>query len=198
MSLLYTPVYPGDAFHTPEGSTALVNESVTSIALQNTPNYALITTAAAHGFTAATSVAGIQTVSPTQYITFSGVTGVTGLNDSLWTIAAVPSTTTLLIFCTLTGTPAGTILLLPCFALSAGLHNVLTGANAIVRYNPDGNGVPNNPSVNPSVTGATWRTLVPVSAAAASVYFPGNGQTVIQCSTANAGTTVWSKIGGAS
>src|SRR5712675_1842005 len=86
-----------------------------------------------------------------QQVTFSGATGVTGINNQTWTINQVVSSSVYTFPCKLTGTVTGTIVQEPVFTLPAGINFVRTGANAIVEYNPDNN----YNAVDAS--GETWR-----------------------------------------
>lgn len=116
-----------------------------------------------------------------QQVTFSGVTGVTGLNNQTWTISEITSTSVYKFPCLLTGSPAGTIVQEPVFTLPAGFNFLTLGANALCDYNPDNlyNAI--------TASGETWRTLIAASANG-MVYSDGYGVRM-RCS----GTTATSR-----
>jgi len=101
-------------------------------------------------------------------VTFSGVTGATGLNNQTWTVATVPTSGTYTINVgTVTGTPAGTIVQEPVFTLPPGYIFAVLGANAVIEYNPD------NLFNSVTASGETWRTIVAASSSN-TVYSDGN------------------------
>ena len=115
-----------------------------------------------------------------QQVTFSGATGVTGLNNQTWTISELTDTGHYKFPCALTGTVTGTIVQEPVVTLPAGNNFVITGANALIDYNPD------NKFNAPNASGETWRTIV---AASSSGVVPSDGNAVrMRCS----GTTATS------
>lgn len=134
---------PGYYFHT-EATHAEAQASVTSISISGGT---ATVTQTSHGYTTG------------QLVTFSGVTGVTGLNGAHWQIT-VTGTNTYTFPTTLTGTPAGTILAQPVTVLGYGTYFAALAANVVVEYNPD-----NTADINQGigVVGATWRTLIPAS-----------------------------------
>ena len=135
---------PGMMFNA-EASTARFLLSGAAITLDGT---LATVTLASHLFTTAG-----------QQVTFSGCTGVTGLNDQTWTINAVTSTSVYTFPCALTGTVTGTIVQEPVVTLPIGTNFIVTGANAIVQYNPD------NKFNAVNASGETWRTVVAASSA---------------------------------
>lgn len=187
-----------------EVSTTALPIAVGAGTLTAVGNIWTLTFAAAHGYTQTIGQDGritIQNVTtghgPTlygqTYFQLTGATVVTAFNAVTWTMLSIPTTTTMTFFSTLTGAPVVTAASLqPVFALNTGFYNVVTGANAVMQYNPDGNGLPQGPLINPSVTGATFRALIAVSSSDAA-WFDGVGQSFILCSGA-AGTTRWSFI----
>jgi hypothetical protein len=120
-----------------------------------------------------------------QQVTFSGVTGVTGLNNQTWTIGSITSTSVYTFPCTLTGTPGGTIVQEPVFTLPAGFNFYNLGANAVIEYNADNT----YNATNGGTSGAqTWRTL---AAASTNGVVPSDGWAVrLRCS----GTTATSRF----
>lgn len=134
---------PGTTFQT-ELSYATFKTSVTSITL--TGSLATVV-ATAHGL----SVGSLTT--------FSGVTGVTALNGTIWQVASVTDANTYTFTTTLTGTPAGTIIQEPVILPAAGQWICTTAANCLVEYNPDNTGVVSTTGG----TSSTWRTLIAAS-----------------------------------
>ncbi len=173
MALPKIPV-SGTCFQT-EQSSAQLPVSITSVTI--TGGVATVTAAAAHGLVAGNT------------FTFSGSTGVTGLNGTTWTVQSVSSTTVFTFLTSLAGTVAGTIVLDPVLVPSNGIYNVTVGANAVVQYNPDNTGIPQNSSTG-NVTGATWRTLV---AASSSGSFTTDGYGIRILCNGTTGTTYWSE-----
>lgn len=181
-------------------------------------NIATVTFAAAHGLTL-TPAAG---TAPNYFGTFTGVTGITGtgtLNGPIFRILAIPSATTIQIYTTVTAAvfTAGTfvpIFLIPGIAqigssfvngptmtgvavapalVTAGVANVITGANCVVQYYPANDSFINDPSSgNTQNAQAATRTLVPVSSQG-QVWF--DGPTTVIAASGGAGTTRWSVIG---
>lgn len=103
-------------------------------------------------------------------VTFSGVTGVTGLNNASWGPVTVTSSGVYTFPTALTGTPAGTIVQEKLYFPPAGQYFCVLGANGQVEYNPD-NTYGANYGLSTGVGGsanagldATWRILVAASA----------------------------------
>lgn len=119
-----------------------------------------------------------------QQVTFSGVTGVTGLNNQTWTIATIPTSGTYTFPCTLTGTPAGTIVQHPVFTLPYGYNFFSLGANAVIEYNADNT----YNATNGGTSGAqTWRQIFAASTAGS---VPSDGFAVrLRCSGTTATST---------
>ena len=176
MSLQKTPI-AGFTFITPEGASSNVQLSVTGTIAPNANGIATVTTGSAHG------------LSVGQHVTFSGAS-VTGYNGTGFTILSVPTTTTFTIASSL-GTSAGTIKAARVIYMTAGMTFIVTDANATVEYNPDNTGYPQN-DPNNTVSGATWRTVIPVSSAGC-VFVDGFGMR-INCNQTSAGTTHYSRI----
>ncbi len=123
-----------------------------------------------------------------QQVTFSGVTGVTGLNNQTWTIGTITSANSYTFPCTLTGTPAGTIVQHPVFTLPAGIAFFSLGANAVIEYNPDNS----YNATNGGTSGTqTWRQIFAASTAGT---VPSDGYSVrLRCSGTTA-TSVFSVV----
>lgn len=124
------------------------------------------------------------------FFTFSGVTGATGLNDQTWQVATVVDannfTANIAVGSSVSGTPAGTIVVQRVFFPNAGVSFVTTAANARVEYSPN-NG-------QPGIPGQTWRVLIPVSSQG-STYFDGtNGAIRVRVFSATAGNTLYSTV----
>jgi hypothetical protein len=179
---------PGTEFQTELSTTQVpVASGAGSIAAAN--NIVTVTTAAAHGLTL-TPAAGTLA---NYFVTFTGVTAQTGvgtLNGPIFRVLAIPSTTTIQIYSTVTaGTfTAGTIV--PVFIVpfigqqvsgfvngptmtgvgvapamvGAAICNVLLGANCTVQYNPDNTSVIQDPTVASTLAVApTFRIMGAVS-----------------------------------
>lgn len=135
---------PND-YYGSEVTLAIAQASVTSIAISGGE---ATVTQTAHGY------------STGQIVTFSGVTGVTGLNNAHWSITNTGANT--YTFTTsLTGTPAGTIVAQPIYLPAAGQWNSVVAANCIVEYNPDN--TVDAPIANSQGISGTWRTLLATS-----------------------------------
>ncbi len=115
------------------------------------------------------------------YTTFSGVTGVTALNDSTWGPITKVNANSYTFPCTLTGSPAGTIVQEKLYFFPAGDWNVNLGANGAVEYNPNNGWLTAYPTS--TAGGDTWRTLIAASGSGAfttdgySIRFRENGTT---------------------
>lgn len=181
--------------YTTEQSTALVPVTGSGTPSPNSSNILTYTTTGAHGL-----VAG-------QAVTFTGATP-SGYNTTTFVVLSVPSTTTFTIQTTLGQiTVAGSVV--PVFFLPAGMYNIVTGANAVVQYNPDNTGyvdagriaASTNISTPPtatipaptpqSATGATWRTLI---AASSNGMFWTDGYGVRLICSGTAATTYYSLV----
>lgn len=135
---------PGTTFQT-EIAYATFKTSVTSITLSGS---LATVSATGHGLTVGS------------YTTFSGVTGVTALNGTIWVVASVTDANTYTFATTLTGTPAGTIIQEPVVLPGPGQWYCTLGANCLVEYNPDNTGIPSTTGG----TSSTWRTHIAASA----------------------------------
>jgi hypothetical protein len=214
---------PNAVFLQPEFVTTAVPIAVGAgtLALQNTGsgtlagcNTALLTFASAHGYTAVLQSNGTTLISNTttnhvpmqasssnidtaNYLLaqITGATVNTAVNSITFPVIAIPSTTTMLIYCTLSGTnPTVTSAsFIPVFALSWGEYNILTGANCVVEYNPDNTGSPVlPPSTAAWPTTPVFRTLLAVSSGG-QFDFDGYAAQTIVVASGSAGTTRWSE-----
>lgn len=200
---------PGAVFPQPEFSTTAVPIALGAgglLALQSQANLALLTFNAAHGYTQTQLANGLSTIQnattghgPTAggqtYFQLTGATVNTAVNGVTFAIFSIPSTTTMLFWCTLTGTnptvTAGSFV--PAFVPLEGTYNLALGANCAVSYNPDNTGYP-QVQPNATLTGATFRVLQAVSTTQ-QLFFEGlAGQTLILAS-GGAGTSRWSIYG---
>lgn len=216
---------PNQVFLQPEFTTTAVPIALGAgglLALQNTGaatlagcNTALLTFNAAHGYTATlqsngttliansttghgpTNTGGVQ-LDTTNYTLFqlTGGTGNTAANGFTMAILAIPSTTTMLIACPVTGTnpvvTGGSFV--PVFVPQYGQYNMFLGANANVQYNPDNTGSPyTGQSLASNVVPAPVFRILQAVSTAAQVEFEGlAGQTLIVCG-GGAGTSRWAQ-----
>jgi hypothetical protein len=215
---------PNNVFLQPEFATTAVPIAMGAgglMALQNTGsgtlagcNTALLTFNSAHGYTAtlqangttliqnattghAPPLLGGTNLDSALYLCFqlTAATVNTAVNGFTMSVLAIPSTTTMLVACPVTGTnPTVTAAsFLPVFLLQYGQYNTALGANCVVQYNPDNTGSPyTQQSLASSVVPApTFRTLQAASTNG-QVEFEGlAGQTIIIAS-GGAGTSRWS------
>jgi hypothetical protein len=216
---------PNQAFLQPEFATTAVPIPMGAgglMALQNTGagtlagcNTALLTFNAAHGYTATLQSNGTTLIqNPTTahgppvlggnqldsvlYTCFqlTGATVNTAVNGFTMSIIAIPSTTTMLVACPVTGAnPTVTAAsFLPVFLIQYGQYNLTLGANCAVQYNPDNTGSPYTLSTLTSnvVPAPTFRQLQAVSTAAQIETEGLAGQTIVIANGA-AGTSRWSQ-----
>lgn len=173
MSILGLPVN-GTTFQSEQSTAAVNSAAATSVTISG---QTITVTLTSHGL----SVGNL--------FTFSGVTGATGLNSQTWVVATVPDantfTATIATGSSVSGTPAGTILIQRVFNPGPGTFFTTTAANALWEYSPTNaiNGTP----------GQTWRTIVPVSSQG-YVYSDGVGAVRVRVASGTAGTTYWSQV----
>lgn len=215
---------PNSAFLQPEFATTAIPIAVGAsgaLALQNTGsgtlagcNTALLTFTSAHGYTAVLQSNGTTLISNTttnhvpmqagasnadtaNYLLaqITGATGNTAINAITFPVVGIPSTTTMLIYCTLTGanpTVASVASFIPVFALQYGEYNVALGANCVVQYNPDNTGSPVlPPSTAAWPTTPVFRTLSAASTTG-QIEFEGYAAQTIVVASGSAGTSRWS------
>jgi hypothetical protein len=122
------------------------------------------------------------------YVTFSGITGVTAMNNATWGPVTVTASNTYTFPTALTGSPAGTIVQEPLIFMPGGDYLALLGANGQLEYNPDNTGYPGGGYL---VTAAqVWRIFMAASAAG---FFSADGQAVrFRCNGTTA-TSNWSQ-----
>jgi len=177
-------------------------------------NVALLTFNSAHGYTAvlqangttlitnATTGHGPPSIGGTQleaanYTCFqlSGATGNTAVNGFTMGILAIPSTTTMLVACPVTGAnPTVTAANFnPVFVLQYGQYDMALGVNCACQYNPDNTGSPYiATSLASSVVPApTFRSLQAASTTAQIESEGLAGQTIV-IANGSAGTSRWS------
>jgi len=170
MSILKVPVN-GTTFQT-EVSVTAVNVSASAVAISG---QTITVTSTSHGFTVG------------QFVTFSGVTGATGLNNQTWQVATATSnsfTITIATGSSVSGTPGGTIVVQRVFNLGPATFFVTTGANTIVEYSPT-NAIPDVPS-------QTWRTAIAASSQG-MVFIDGVGAIRLRVNGAS-GTSQYSQL----
>jgi hypothetical protein len=215
---------PNNVFLQPEFSTTAVPIAMGAgglMALQNTGtgtvagcNTALLTFNAAHGYTQTAQSNGTQLIQnpttnhvppnlggslldSTLYLCFqlTGATGNTAVNGFTMSVLAIPSTTTMIVACPVTGTnPTVTgASFLPVFILQYGQYNLALGANCAVQYNPDNTGSPyTQQSLASNVVPApTFRQLQAVSTTTQIESEGLAGQTIV-IANGGAGTSRWS------
>jgi hypothetical protein len=210
---------PNQTFLQPEFSTTAVPIALGAgglLALQSAgagSNVALLTFNAAHGYTAVLQPNGTQLISnvttnhgpmnaggstldSANYTMFqlTGATVNTAVNGFTMAILAIPSTTTMLIACPVTGTnptvTAGSFV--PVFILQYGQYNMFLGPNCTVQYNPDNTGSPYyNPAIS-VVPAPVFRTLQAASTANQVESEGYAGQTILIAS-GSAGTSRFSQ-----
>jgi hypothetical protein len=193
------------------GTMALQNTGTGTLAGSNT---ALLTFTAAHGYTATLLANGTTLIQntttghgppptggtsldTTAYTCFqiTGATGNTAVNGLTLGAVAVPSPTTMLVACPVSGAnPVVTAASVnPVFLLQYGQYNLTLGANCAAQYNPDNTGSPyTGLSVASSfVPTPVWRPLMAVSTSGQLDFEGLAGQTNIIAS-GGAGTSRWS------
>jgi hypothetical protein len=210
---------PNQTFLQPEFSTTAVPIAMGAGGLmalqQNGTNTALLTFNSAHGYTATLQKNGTTLIQNTttghgppalggvtldsaDYTLFqlSGATVNTAVNGFTMGIIAIPSTTTMLVACPVTGAaPTVTAAnFLPVFALQYGQYNFTLGANCAIQYNPDNTG---SPYIRTSIASAvvpapTFRQLAAVSTADQIETEGLAGQTIV-IANGSAGTSRWSQ-----
>ncbi len=99
------------------------------------------------------------------YVTFSGATGVTALNNVTWGPVTVTSSSVYTFPCTLTGSVTGSVVQEKLYFPPAGQWFCTLGANGQVEYNPASTLLVSGLSGNTSLgTDSTWRIIVAASA----------------------------------
>lgn len=211
---------PNNVFLQPEFSTTAVPIALGAsgtMALQSNgagSNTALLTFTAAHGYTATLQpngstliqnpttnhvppITGGTNLNTTPYICMqlTGATGNTAVNALNLGIIAIPSTTTMLLACPVSGAnPVVTAAsVIPVFILQMGSYNFTLGPNCAAQYNPDNTGSPyTSLSVSSSVVPApAWRNLMLASTSGQLDIEGLAGQTVV-IANGGAGTSRWS------
>ncbi len=131
--------------------------------------------------TEATVTLAAHLLSTGDYVTFSGTTGTTGLNGATWGPVTVNSSSEYTFPCTITGTPAGTIVQEKLYFPPAGDYCCILGANGDLEYNPDNGWAEDYPTSGAG--GDTWRKLIAASSQGTfttdgrSIRFRQNGTT---------------------
>ena len=119
------------------------------------------------------------------FVTFSGATGVTAVNNQTWGPITITSSGVYTFPCSLSGTVTGTIVQEPVFTLPQGFNFVRADANIVVEYNSDNGYV----STSGSATSPTWKVLITGNATPVIGVVPSDGFSArIRCS----GTTATS------
>ena len=191
------------------GTMALQNTGTATLAGCNT---SLLTFTAAHGYTQTTQPNGTVLIQNTTtnhgpmnpagttfdtanytYFQLTGATVNTAVNGFTMAIFAIPSTTTMVVACPVTGTnPTVTgASFLPIFVLPYGEYDFTLGANCAIQYNPDNTGSPYQNVAISTVPAPTFRTLAAVSTTGQIEFEGYAGQTIVNANGA-AGTSRWS------
>lgn len=111
------------------------------------------------------------------YVTFSGATGVTGINDVTWGPVTVTSSSVYTFPSTLTGTVTGSPVQEKLYFPPAGQYCCTLGANGQLEYNPASTLLTSGLSGNVSLgTDTTWRILI---AASGSGWFESDCQPIL-------------------
>jgi hypothetical protein len=178
-------------------------------------NLATITFTSAHGLTMAPAAGTLGNY----FIQFNGVTGQSGvgtLNGPIFRILAIPSTTTIVIYTTVTAATVTSANAVPVFipeftavagsafvggptvgtpavvtqgALQAtGNCNFLLGANCTVQYNPDNTSIIEDSTSGPTLATAPVFRICSAVSTGGQIWFDGTGGTALFAS-GSAGTT---------
>lgn len=100
------------------------------------------------------------------YVTYSGATGVTAMNNATWGPVTVVSSSSYTFPCTQTGTVTGTIVQEKLYFPPPGTWYCTLAANGALEYNPASTLLTSGLSGNTSLgTDTTWRTLIAASGA---------------------------------
>lgn len=99
------------------------------------------------------------------YVTYSGATGVTAVNNATWGPVTVTSSSVYTFPCTLTGSVTGSPVQEKLYFPPAGQWVCTLGANGQLEYNPASTLLTSGLSGNTSLgTDTTWRILIAASA----------------------------------
>jgi hypothetical protein len=137
--------------------------------------------------TTATVTLAAHLLTTGDYVTFSGTTGVTGLNNATWGPVTVTNSGVYTFPCTLTGSPAGTIVQEKLYFPPPGQYFCTLGANGDLEYNPASTLLTSGLSGGKTSLGTdtTWRKVI---AASAQGFFVSDGQLVTGSTTAYLGS----------
>lgn len=126
--------------------------------------------------TTATVTSANHLLSTGDYVTFSGATGITAVNNVTWGPVTVTSSSVYTFPCTLTGSVTGSPVQEKLYFPPAGQWFCTLGANGQLEYDPASTLLVSGLSGNTSLgTDSTWRILI---AASASGYFESDGQPI--------------------
>lgn len=127
--------------------------------------------------TTATVTSASHLLSDGDYVTFSGATGVTAINNVTWGPVTVTSSSVYTFPSTLTGTVTGSPVQEKLYFPPAGQWFCKLGANGQLEYNPESTLLVSGLSGNVSLgTDSTWRVLI---AASGSGYFESDCQPIV-------------------
>lgn len=114
--------------------------------------------------TVATVTSANHLLTTGDYVTFSGATGVTAINNVTWGPVTVTSSSVYTFPCTLTGSVTGSPVQEKLFFPQAGAWFCTIGANGQLEYNPGSTLLVSGLSGNTSLgTDTTWRLLIPAT-----------------------------------
>lgn len=131
--------------------------------------------------TKATVSSTAHLLSTGDYVTFSGATGVTAINNATWGPVTVTDANTYTFPCTLTGSVTGSPVQEKLYFPPAGTWYCTLGANGQLEYNPASTLLVSGLSGNTSLgTDTTWRILI---AASSQGMFNSDGQYIISNGT---------------
>lgn len=131
--------------------------------------------------TNATVTSASHLISTGDYVTFSGATGVTAINNVTWGPCVKTNANVYTFPCALTGSVTGSPVQEKLYFPEAGSWYCTLGANGQLEYNPGSTLLTSGLSGNTSLgTDTTWRILI---AASGSGCFTSDGQPIISTGT---------------
>lgn len=126
--------------------------------------------------TIATVTSASHLMATGDYVTFSGATGVTGINNVTWGPVTRTSSSVYTFPCTLTGTVTGSPVQEKLYFPPVGQYYCTLGANGDLEYNPASTLLVSGLSGSTSLgTDTTWRKLI---AASGQGSFKSDGQPI--------------------
>lgn len=132
--------------------------------------------------TTATVTSASHLMAAGNYVTFSGCTGVTGVNNATWGPVNITSSSVYTFPCSLSGSVTGSPVQEKLYFMPAGVWDCILGANGQLEYCPNNQWGKNYPGSS-SGSDSTWRVLIAASAGGRfetdgySIRFRENGTT---------------------